>query len=47
MGMRTQVSSQINGKLVTMYDGEGDIVLNPDEARIVRTFGPVEDVDHK
>ncbi len=47
MGMRTQTGSQINGKLVTMYGGEGDIVLNPDEARIVRTFGPVEDVDHK
>ncbi len=47
MGMRTLAGSQINGKLVTMYDGEGDIVLNPDEARIVRTFGPVEGVGHK
>ncbi len=47
MGMRTQVGSQISGKLVTMYGGEGDIVLNPDEARIVRTFGPVEGVGHK
>lgn len=42
-GMRTLAGSQINGKLVTMYGEEGDIVLNPDEARIVRTFGPVED----
>jgi UDP-N-acetylglucosamine 2-epimerase (non-hydrolysing) len=47
MGMRTLAGSQINGKLVTMYGGEGDIVLNPDEARIVRTFGPVEGVGHK
>jgi UDP-N-acetylglucosamine 2-epimerase (non-hydrolysing) len=47
MGMRTLAGSQINGKLVTMYGGDGDIVLNPDEARIVRTFGPVEGEGHK
>jgi UDP-N-acetylglucosamine 2-epimerase (non-hydrolysing) len=47
MGMRTQRGSQINGQLITMYGEKGDIVLNPGEARIVRTFGPVEDVGHK
>ncbi len=47
MGMRTLASPQINGTPVTMYGEEGDIVLNPEEARIVRTFGPVESVDHK
>ena len=45
--MRTQLGSQIKGKLVTMYDGKGDIVLDPSEARIVRTFGPVDDVNYK
>lgn len=46
-GMRTQLGSQIKGKLVTMYDGKGDIVLDPSEARIVHTFGPVDDINYK
>jgi UDP-N-acetylglucosamine 2-epimerase len=46
-GMRTQLGPQVNGKLVTMYDGKGDIVLDPHSARIVRTFGPVKDVNYR
>ena len=41
MGLRTRAVSNANGTVQAMFDHKGDITLDPAEAEIVRTFGPV------
>lgn len=42
MGMRTKATSRVEGQVQAMYDEDGDMVLDPSKARVIRAFGPVE-----
>ncbi len=42
MGMRAKATSRVEGTVQAMYDADGDMVLDPDKAHVIRTFGPVE-----
>ncbi len=42
MGMRTKATSHMRGVIQAMYDEDGDMVLDPNKAHIIRAFGPIE-----
>ncbi len=42
MGMRTKATSHMRGAIQAMYDEDGDMVLDPNKAHIIRAFGPIE-----
>ncbi len=42
MGMRAKATSRPEGTVQAMYDENGDMVLDPSKAHVIRSFGPVE-----